>query len=487
MSRLLDRVLDPARADGIAIEGDEASAPVSYGALARRSLALARRLAAGAEGLRGAPVAFLYPPGVAYVETLLGVMAAGGLAVPLSPLHTRPELEQLLSDAGPIRVLCAPQLRDHLPAALPCPFDLAAPAPPDSALAPVPADADALMLFTSGTTGRPKGVVSSHAALAACAAALHEAWGWRADDRLLHVLPLHHTHGVVVALLGGLWAGASVRFGDAQPLAIWRAFARASVFMGVPTIHARLLEAFTAAPPDDQVRFRQAAAGLRLVTSGSAALPPSLLEGFVQATGHRLLERYGMTEIGMALSNPLAGPRIAGTVGRELPGVQVDIVDESERPCEIGQPGELRVRSPQMFTRYHGDPQATALAFDSQGRFRTGDTGLREPSGWVRLLGRTSVDVLKSGGYKLSALEIEEALRGHPAIADVAVIGQPDPIWGDRVTACVVLRPDTALSLAELQTFARGHLAPYKLPRALRVLPELPRNAMGKVQKTRLK
>ncbi len=167
-------------------------------------------------------MAFLYPPGVAYVETLLGVMAAGGLAVPLSPLHTRPELEQLLSDAGPIRVLCAPQLRDHLPAALPCPLDLAAPATPASAVAPVADDADALMLFTSGTTGRPKGVVSSHAALAACAASLHEAWGWRADDRLLHVLPLHHTHGVVVALLGALWAGASVRFGDAQPLAIWR-------------------------------------------------------------------------------------------------------------------------------------------------------------------------------------------------------------------------------------------------------------------------
>jgi malonyl-CoA/methylmalonyl-CoA synthetase len=486
MSGLLDRVLDPGRAERIAIEGDEASPPVSYGALAARSLALARRLAAGPEGLHGAPVAFLFLPGVAYVETLLGVMAAGGLAVPLSPLHTRPELEQLLSDAGPVRVLCDPQLYGHLPSVLPCPLDLATPAPPDSAVAPVPDDTDALMLFTSGTTGHPKGVVSSHAALAACAASLAEAWGWRADDRLLHVLPLHHTHGVVVALLGALWAGASVRFGDAQPLAIWRAFARASVFMGVPTIHARLLEAFTTAPPDDQARFRQAAAGLRLVTSGSAALPPSLLEGFAQATGHRLLERYGMTEIGMALSNPLGGPRIAGTVGRELPGVQVDIVDESERPCEIGQPGELRVRSPQMFTRYHRDPQATTQAFDRQGRFRTGDTGLREPSGWVRLLGRTSVDVLKSGGYKLSALEIEEALRGHPAIADVAVIGEPDPIWGDRVTACVVLHPDTALSLADLQTFAREHLAPYKLPRALRVLPELPRNAMGKVQKTRL-
>ena len=487
MSRLLDRVLDPGRADHLAIEGDGGSAPVSYRTLAERSRALAGRLGAGLTGLQGAPVAFLHPPGAGYVETLLGVMAAGGLAVPLSPLHTQPELDQLLADTRPIRVLCHPDLRARLPADLPCPLDTDLPPPGvATALPAVADDADALMLFTSGTTGRPKGVISSHAALAACVASLHQAWGWRTDDRLLHVLPLHHTHGVVVALLGALWAGASVQFQEARPVTIWRSFARASVFMGVPSIHARLVETFTAAPPEDQAAFRQAAAGLRLVTSGSAALPPSLLEAFAQATGHRLLERYGMTEIGMALSNPLAGPRVAGTVGSELPGVQVDIVDDAEGPCDAGQPGELRVRSPQMFSRYHRDPEATARVFDAQGRFRTGDTGLREPSGWVRLLGRTSVDVLKSGGYKLSALEIEEALRGHPVIADVAVIGQPDPVWGDRVTACVVLRPGSDLSLDELQTFARERLAPYKLPRALRVLPELPRNAMGKVQKNRL-
>ena len=161
--------------------------------------------------------------------------------------------------------------------------------------------------------------------------------------------------------------------------------------------------------------------------------------------------------------------------------MQVDIVDDERAPCESGQPGELRVRSPQMFTRYHGDPGGDRAAFDRQGRFRTGDTGMREPSGYVRLLGRTSVDVLKSGGYKLSALEIEEALREHPAIAEVAVIGVPDPIWGDRVTACVV-PVQAARSPAELLTFARDLLAPYKLPRALRLLPELPQRH-GKVQK----
>lgn len=494
MSHLLDTLLDVSRGDRPALAADTST--LSYRQLVKRCFALAARLSTGGP-LGGAPVAFLYPPGPAYVEALLGVMAAGGLAVPLSPLHTPPELAALLADARPVRLLCHPELRSHLPADVETVLEVTAalspPAPSvsDPPAAPVPAipdDADALMLFTSGTTGRPKGVVTSHAALAASAECLHQAWGWRPDDRLLHVLPLHHTHGVVVALLGALWAGAEVRFAAPQPAPVWDLLGEASVFMAVPSIYARLMETFRGARAEQQSVWREAGARLRLATSGSAALPARLFEAFAAATGQRLLERYGMTEIGMALGNPLAGPRVPGTVGRELPGVEVDIVDEHGRPCPVGQPGELRVRSPQMFSRYQGDPQATALSFDDQGRFRTGDTGQREPSGWVRLLGRSSVDILKSGGYKLSALEIEAALADHPAIADVAVIGQPDPTWGDRVTACVVLRPGAAaLTLDELQAFAVNCLAPYKWPRALRILESLPRNALGKVQKARLR
>jgi malonyl-CoA/methylmalonyl-CoA synthetase len=189
----------------------------------------------------------------------------------------------------------------------------------------------------------------------------------------------------------------------------------------------------------------------------------------------------------MALSNPLEGPRMPGAVGRPLPGVTVDLVADDGHACGADEPGELRVRTPQLFSGYHGDPEATARSFDAEGRFRTGDTGVRDGQGVIRLLGRTSTDVLKSGGYKLSALEIEEALRAHPAIAEVAVIGLPDETWGDRVTACVVLRPGEALSLEELRDWARERLAPYKLPRELRLLAELPRNAMGKVQKGKLK
>jgi malonyl-CoA/methylmalonyl-CoA synthetase len=342
------------------------------------------------------------------------------------------------------------------------------------------------MLYTSGTTGRPKGVRLTHAALAATLASLEEAWRWRRGDRLLHVLPLHHTHGLVVALLGALWAGAETRFMAFDAGEVWNAFSGASVFMAVPTIYAKLMQAHAAADSTTRARWAAAARGLRLFTSGSASLPATLLEAFREATGQTILERYGMTEIGMALSNPYEGPRVPGAVGRELPGVSIDIVDDAGRPVASGEPGELRVRTPQMFSAYHGDDAATAASFDEQGRFRTGDTGTRDAAGVVRLLGRTSIDIIKSGGYKLSALEIEAALLEHPAVAEVAVTGVADATWGERVTAWVVARgaPPT---LADLQAFARERLAPYKLPRALEVVAELPRNAMGKVQKQRLR
>jgi malonyl-CoA/methylmalonyl-CoA synthetase len=256
--------------------------------------------------------------------------------------------------------------------------------------------------------------------------------------------------------------------------------------MAVPTMYVKLTDAFAAAPAADRARWSQHARALRLATSGSAALPVALLQRFADATGQTLLERYGMTEIGMALSNPYAGPRIAGTVGMPLPEVTVDIVDEHGAPVPEGTAGELRVRSPQLFLGYHGDAAATAASYDERGRFRTGDTGLRDERGHVRLLGRTSVDILKSGGEKLSALEIEAALAEHPAVAELAVVGVPDPVWGDCVTACAVLRGGQTLTLEALRAWARDRLAPYKLPRALRVLPSLPRNPMGKVQKNEL-
>ncbi len=449
-------------------------------------------------------MAFLVHPSDDYVTTLLGIFVAGGMALPLSPLHTPPELAHFIADARPRAIVASRSLASRVhslfqTSAPPVPIlvledllpdvNLSSPSPPPSLPAPpsmAPGD-PALMLYTSGTTGRPKGVVLSHAALAATCASLHEAWGWRRDDVMLHVLPLHHTHGVVVALLGALWAGATVRFATFDAHRIWMSFADATVFMAVPTIYAKLMEAFSLASEEQRRQYRQAASHLRLATSGSASLPASLLESFRAASGQTLLERYGMTEIGMALSNPLQGPRIAGSVGMPLPGVTVDIVGEHERLCATSEPGELRVRSPQLFSGYFGDPVATVAAYDRDGRFRTGDTGVRDADGIVTLLGRTSTDVLKSGGYKLSALEIEDVLRVHPDIAEIGVIGLPDAVWGDRVTACVVLRAGTNLSHDGLRAWAKDRLAPYKIPRALLILDILPRNAMGKLQKQKLK
>ncbi len=474
------------RADRIALSSS--GLPITYGELDTRAGAVARTLVGNARGLGGAAVAFLCEAGPAHLATLLGILRAGGMAVPLSPLHTRPELEFLVANAAPVTLLASEGLRAALTAAAGgrpvTSLEALADAPPAGELEPPASDAPALMLYTSGTTGRPKGVRLDHAAVAATVAALETAWRWRADDRLLHVLPLHHTHGLIVAALGALWAGGEARFLPFEAAAAWDALGDVTVFMAVPTIYAKLMETFAAAPAERRARWAAGAARLRLFTSGSAALPASLLEEFRAATGQTILERYGMTELGMALSNPYdRGRRVPGAVGTPLPGVVVDLVGDDGNAVGVGEPGELRVRSTQMFSGYHGDADATAASFDADGRFRTGDTGTRDASGVIRLLGRTSVDIIKSAGYKLSALEIEAALREHPAVAEIAVIGAPDATWGERVTACVVARAGAALRLDDLVAFARERLAPYKIPRALRLLPELPRNAMGKVQK----
>ena len=467
----------------VAIAGTGGRDALPYGVLGRRPPAAVPR---------GATVALLAEPGPELVASLFAIWRAGAIAVPISPLHPRAEIEHVIATAAPAALLATRALVPRLAEAAPgAPLQIIDEQPTATAagpLAPVMPDGadDALMLFTSGTTGRPKGVRLSHHGLAASVRALEEAWQWRASDRLLHVLPLHHTHGVVVALLGALWAGAEVRFLPFAAAAVWDAFAEASVFMAVPTMYAKLMSAYREAPQEQQRRWSAAARGLRLATSGSAALPSALLEEFRAATGQTLLERYGMTEIGMALSNPYDGPRVPGAVGRELPGVTVDLVDDGGRLAAVGQPGELRVRSPQMFSGYHGDSEASRAGFDDEGRFRTGDIGTRDADGVIRLLGRSSVDIIKSGGYKLSALEIESVLLEHPAVAEVAVVGAPDPVWGERVRAYVVPRGPQPPTLDELQSFAGNRLAPYKLPRDLRILDALPRNAMGKVQKQRL-
>jgi len=254
-----------------------------------------------------------------------------------------------------------------------------------------------------------------------------------------------------------------------------------TVFTAVPTIYNRLISSWEAASPEIRTRRSDAVRGLRLMMSGSAALPVKTLERWREISGHTLLERYGMTEIGMALSNPIAGERRPGCVGLPLPDVEVRLVDDAGHEVETGTPGELEVRGPSVFLEYWKRPEETAAAF-RDGWFRTGDVAVLE-DGSYRLLGRTSVDIIKTGGFKVSALEIEEVLRTHPAIAECAVVGISDEDWGECVSAAVELRQGATLSLDDLQQWAKPQLAPYKIPRALQHVSTLPRNAMGKVVK----
>lgn len=448
-------------------------------------------------------VAFLASPGVSYVATLWGIWRAGGVAVPLSPAHPVLELAFLLDDARPAAVLSDPRFADRLgplAEARGNPFATLEAAHGEAAagdLPPVDPRRRALILYTSGTTSRPKGVVLTHANLAAQVESLIDAWEWTADDRILHVLPLHHTHGIVNALLCPLRAGATCEMERGfDPAAVWRRFLAGGItlFMAVPTIYVRLIAARDAASFEERARMSEATRGMRVMVSGSAALPVRVFERWREITGHNLLERYGMTELGMALSNPLRGERRPGTVGTPLPGVEVRLVGDDDREAPDGAPGELRVRGETVFLEYWDRPEATREAFDD-GWFRTGDQAVLE-NGAYRILGRTSVDILKTGGYKVSALEIEEALREHPAIAECAVVGVPDPEWGERVCAAIVptAGKDTvgedeagSLSLEELRDWARERLAPYKLPSRLMVVDALPRNAMGKVTKAALR
>jgi len=434
-------------------------------------------------------VAFLVTPGFPWVAVQWGIWRAGGVAIPLPLNSTRSELEYFVDDtiasalvfdaegeallapiagARGIRPLPYANARAHQIAQLP----------------DVASERRGMILYTSGTTSRPKGVVTTHDNIKAQITSLVEAWEWSAEDRTVLCLPLHHVHGIINVVSCALWSGATCemlsRF-DANT--VWERIASGNVtlFMAVPTVYVKLIAVWETASPERQAAQSQACAKLRLMVSGSAALPVSTLERWKEITGHTLLERYGMTEIGMALSNPYHGTRIPGSVGTPLPSVEVRLVGERGQPVPQGTPGEIEVRGPCVFKEYWGKPEATRDAFRN-GWFRTGDTAVVE-NGAYRILGRTNIDIIKTGGHKVSALEIEEVLRQHPAIIECAVVGVPDVEWGERVAAAVVVNDGDTFDLSTLRTWARELLAAHKLPSRLLVVDSLPRNAMGKVMK----
>ncbi|MFD0204874.1 MULTISPECIES: acyl-CoA synthetase [Saccharothrix] len=420
---------------------------LTYEQLARE----AREVAYGLVGKRRVAVWAHVRPETCVV--VVGALLAGVPVVPLNPKVGERELAHILADSEPDLVV-----DDELPSGPP--VDL--PEPDD--------EAPALIVYTSGTTGPPKGVVLPRRALATNLDALAEAWAWTADDVVVHGLPLFHVHGLGVGVIGPLRRGGTAHHLGSFSVAKAAAALRdgGTMLFGVPTMYHRI-----AAEPEHAEAFGKA----RLLVSGSAALPASVHERVEQLTGQRVVERYGMTETLMNTSVRVDGDRRPGTVGLPLDGVELRVVGD--------EPGEIEVRGPNLFLEYLNRPDATREAL-RDGWFRTGDLAVVEPDGYVRIVGRRATDLIKSGGYKIGAGEIENALLEHPSVAEVAVTGEPDDDLGERVVAWVVARGEAPEPEALSDHVARL-LSPHKRPRVVRFVDALPRNDMGKVLKRELR
>lgn len=468
---------------------------VTYGELIERSGVLAAHLLGGRADLNEARIAFAAPAGPEYAIIQWGIWRAGGIALPLNTSATLPEMAHCVDAASvshiivvgstveKIKPLC--EGRDLSLIA----FEVIA-WTGDASLPELAPSRRAMIIFTSGTTSKPKGVVTTHGNVQAQVEMLVDFWQWQPDDVIPLFLPMHHVHGIINVMTCGLYAGARIESfssGFVMDEVLERVKAGAyTLFMAVPTIYVKIIGAMEAMSEAERAAVAAGFKAMRLMISGSAALPVKIHETWAHLTGQVLLERYGMTEIGMALSNPVDGERRPGAVGVALPGVDIQLVAESGAVvAEEDVPGEIWVRGEAVFLEYWDNPQATAESF-KDGWFITGDMGILE-RGYIRIMGRLSVDIIKSGGYKLSALEIENTLLGHGAIAECAVVGLDDDTWGEIVGVAVVVATSASLSLEDLQAWARGEMSSYKIPRRLLLVDHLPRNAMGKVTKLDVK
>lgn len=486
-ARLEHSLLDRATATAIEFEGHS----WTYADLDRRSAAVAAALQRSGIGA-GDRILIGLPNSPELVVAILAALRTGAAVVPLNPLATADEVAYVASDSEAkvawVTELHATALRAAaIPSLERIATSLEEQHAPTSNVA-VAAHAPALIVYTSGTTGRPKGVVLSHGALGTNLTTVADAWGWSAADRLLLTLPCFHMHGLGLGILASLAVGSAIllrrRF-DVAVVLDDLVESRATMFFGVPTMYNRIV-----ALPEEE-RSDRSHPSLRLWVSGSAPLSAATFERFRERFGAEILERYGMTECGFVLSAQLQGPRRPGAVGVPLPGVDVRLIDPESadrgeiHEVESGTPGEILIGGSSLFTGYWQQPEATAAVMLDR-CLRSGDLARRDADGQFRIIGRLSVDILKTRGFKVGAGEIEDCLLRHPAVAEVAVVGVPDADQGQRIVAAVTLRAGVHATEQEIRDHARRHLAPHKVPARVEFLDEIPRTGPGKFKKVEL-
>lgn len=464
----------------------------TYSQLLNESSKSAKALLDVKEELNEARVAFMVQPGFDYVKIQWAIWQAGGIAVPICVSYPAASIQHVLDDALCSIIVCDSEFESVLN-----PLSLKRGIPLLSSsigiasnidLPKISSDRAAMILYTSGTTGKPKGVVTTHSNIEAQINTLVKAWHWSEADHILNVLPLHHVHGIINVVSCALWSGATCQFIKRfEAKAVMDIFlgGKVNVFMSVPTIYYKLINYWETLSNTEQKAIHNYLSQFRLMISGSAALPISTMEEWKNISGQTLLERYGMTEIGMAISNSYTDTRLPGFIGKPLPGVEVRLVNDVGNQVPEGETGEIQVKGANVFKEYWNRAVATKEAFAADGWFITGDVA-RVENGNYKIVGRKSVDIIKSGGYKISALEIEEVLRTHPQIKDCAVVGIPDLEWDEIICASLVLDTDS-IDLEELKGWVKERLPNYKTPRKHLIQDDLPRNVMGKVTKNELK
>ncbi len=463
----------------------------TYRDLLKTSKSIGLDLLAGRKDLNEERVAFIIDPSFDYVSVQWGIWRAGGIAVPLCVKHPLESIKYVIEDTKASIVVYSQEfssliepLKSHKDIRF---IKTEKTGSTVGTLPVINVDRRAMIIYTSGTTGSPKGVVSTHKNIETQITSLTNLWEWSENDHILNVLPMHHVHGIINVLSCALWSGACCEFlPKFDPKEIFSIFGNKEVnlFMAVPTIYFKLIAYWNDLPKIEQNQISENLKEFRLMVSGSAALPISVLEKWKKISSHTLLERYGMTEMGMAISNPYNGERRPGHIGQPLAGVTVRLADEKNKLVTIGEAGEIQVKGENIFKEYWGKPEATKETFTKDGWFKTGDIALFD-KGSYKILGRNSVDIIKSGGYKISALEIEEVIRTYPNIKDCGVVGLPNEEWGEIIGVSLILE-SKEISIDDLKNWLKEKLPAYKIPRKFIFQEDLPRNVMGKVTKKEL-